>query len=85
MAYLQKEVPSRTERFKVKQYKRGFLEYSVTFETARSGSRDKMNRCYWCKERFSYGDQITLAIPEGRGGNRVLCSKCTDELDKSTM
>jgi hypothetical protein len=81
---LTKKIPARTKTLTVVQYVREFMEMSPTFRRVRGGSRNPMDKCYWCGHAFADGDMMALVqFAEVGGGNKVLCQSCADELEAS--
>lgn len=67
--------------FKPLWIKKEFLPYDDTFREARARMRTKLNKCQKCKRKFEDGEMMALAC-FAKKGNKPLCRKCADELDK---
>lgn len=80
---LSRKVPARTETVTVEWYKREFLRYTESFRNIRSRSRQKFDRCFWCKHRFEDNEMFGLAHFVGVRGNKSLCGKCVDMIEST--
>jgi uncharacterized CHY-type Zn-finger protein len=49
------------------------------FRRIRSGHKNPMDTCYWCKHAFEDGEMMALAHFVGKA-NKVLCQSCANEL-----
>jgi len=77
---LTRKIPARTESFKVK-WAAPFQVMSPTFRRVRERSKNKMDRCWWCKTPFNDGDKTVLACIDGKSrGNKLLCFRCGEPL-----
>jgi hypothetical protein len=52
---------------------------SPDFRRIRSGHRNPMDTCYWCKHPFADGEMMALAAFVEKG-NKTLCQSCANEL-----
>ena len=75
-------IPARTETFVAVWCHKSFTTMSQQFRAIRAGARNKLDKCFWCKEPFADGDVMALACFEKRG-NEVLCQQCADRLLES--
>ena len=70
-------------KHRVTQYflwcKKDWVTIDPTFRSIRSGAKNKMDTCFWCKHEFSDGEFMSLAAREKRT-NVVLCADCADKL-----
>lgn len=81
--FLTKKVPSHNKTIVAKWCKKDFCKYDESFRNIRAKSKNKMDKCYWCKHHFEDGEMIALACFENTGGNKVLCQTCAGELLKT--
>lgn len=75
---LEKTVPARKKTFEASALQIDWLEMTPRFREIRSGARNKMDKCNWCKHPFADGEKMSLAICDK--GNKVLCSGCANQL-----
>lgn len=76
---MSKRIAARTRTLMATACTKDFMENSATFRRVRSGARNKMDCCFWCKRKFEDGEMMSLAFRE-KQKNVVLCRKCADEL-----
>lgn len=79
MMWLSRVVPARRKTVRFQWCARDFLTVTPQFRQIRSGSRNPMDKCWWCGHVFADGEKLSLACPEGKGGNKALCASCADE------
>lgn len=63
--------------------KENFSNYNEQFKKARSGMKDKMNRCYCCDWPFQVsgeGENVNLVHFNYGVGNKLVCDDCFKEL-----
>lgn len=83
---LTKMIPARPARQKTLTAEWCQADFSVMSEVwrrVRAKSRNPMEHCFWCQYAFQDGDTIGLACFVKVKGNKVLCSKCCDQLSQS--
>lgn len=80
--HLEKTVPKRTKRIEFDWVARYWIPMSKWFRDRRSKSRNKMDKCFWCKKKFEDGEMMGIARRTGKG-SVVLCQKCADELERT--
>jgi len=78
---LSKTVPARKVKFEASSCKLDFMEMNQRFRDIRAKSRNPMDKCEWCKHKFTDGEMMALAI--ANNGNKVLCQSCGKELLES--
>ena len=76
---LEKLVPAHKKTVAFSSCRRNAFVYDNVFIRVRSGSRNKLDKCFWCSHPFQIGESIALAIP-AKGANKVLCNACATEL-----
>lgn len=60
------------------------MRMSPQYRAIRACARKKNTSCGWCRRRFTDGEWMALAIPEGgqRRGNMVLCQECASQIEE---
>jgi len=69
---LERIIPAHKLTIKIKQYKENFSTMTPRWRELRP---DMKMECYWCKNNFKDGEQISIAIPE-KHKNILLCKDC---------
>lgn len=77
---LSKRIPARMRVLKARWCKKEFTVMGPDFRRARARMRSKMDTCHWCRHRFEDGETMALASFVGKGGNKMLCQSCAEEL-----
>ena len=75
---LTRSIPERTESFEVK-WAAKFQIMGPEFRQARANFKNKMDKCWWCRKRFSDGDQTVIVCIKNKR-NKLLCESCGQPL-----
>jgi len=76
---LSRRIPAHTHTEKYNWCRKDYFEMSPRFRAIRSKSRNKLDKCHWCKHHFADGEKMAIAQPV-TGRNTVLCPLCADVL-----
>lgn len=79
MLKLSKRVPARTVTFEATACLLNYSTMGEAWRRGRSGLRNPMNTCHWCRHVFADGESIALALT-AKGSNKVLCQTCGKKL-----
>lgn len=82
MMQLTKTVPKHTVTQNFLWCKKDWITNDPTFRSIRSGAKNKMDNCFWCKYKFKNGEWMSLAARD-KGSNVVLCATCANILLES--
>ena len=82
---LSRVIPSHKKTLHFEWVKHDFLEYTEHFRKIRSGSKNKMDRCFWCKTEFNDGEWMALAQIKELSKNKVFCRTCINEAEGSAV
>ena len=74
-----KITPAKRTTFKALWVKKEFAQYNERFRSIRSKAKNKMDKCFMCKGKFSDDEMIGLGC-FGGVGNKTLCGECASEL-----
>lgn len=58
-----------------------FIEYNDDFVRARSGMKDKLDRCYCCNLPFQINEEKVNLVCFTEVGNKTVCADCFEKLN----
>jgi len=76
---LTKIVPKHTITQHFLWCKKNWITIDPAFRSIRSGAKNRMDTCFWCKYKFKDGELMSLAARD-KGTNVVLCAECAGVL-----
>ena len=76
-----KKIPARTEVWTVLWIQKAWVPYTETFRQIRDGTKNKLDRCWWCHTRFEDNEMMGLLCLKD-AGNKVVCQTCADEISQ---
>ena len=79
MASLSKRIPAYTKTVNFLWVRSEFVKMFPGYRKIRSGMRNKMDTCFWCRHEFLDGEMMGLVAIRGKG-NKVICQKCVGEI-----